>query len=295
MGDYKYRNLTSAIRDKESPLRRHLDSRFPNRRGVQDEYRNQCGSIVIDGGNASPGTVGTAFDLQTRLEIDPSHTPIIAYAAFCDRRPLVEVIDTVADVARGAAESGKDPSALARASWALAITTEAYRAGIAPGTPLYELLDAGAAGFTSEALLALAPDNAIRQLSELSRLAATNLRPHLDGPYQLGPTFKGSTRCPADADLIADGLLLEIKTRLGTRHPSTRVRRDALTLQDLYQLTAYALFDTDNQYGIDRVAVYSARYGFLISWPLNDLLNDLAGQPVDLEAERATVWHILDS
>ncbi|MFD1212006.1 hypothetical protein ACFQ36_08125 [Arthrobacter sp. GCM10027362] len=40
---------------------------------------------------------------------------------------------------------------------------------------------------------------------------------------------------------------------------------------------------------IKRVEIYSARYGNLRTWPLEEALETLAGEPVDLEDERRVV------
>ncbi|WP_255650012.1 hypothetical protein [Nocardia australiensis] len=41
------------------------------------------------------------------------------------------------------------------------------------------------------------------------------------------------------------------------------------------------------------MALYSARYGALHQWPLRQLLDTLAGAPIDLATERATVSALL--
>lgn len=99
--------------------------------------------------------------------------------------------------------------------------------------------------------------------------------------------------CQADADLIHDGTLYEFKTRLGTRKKPTGERVDVLPLIDLYQAIAYALFDTNDENGINHIAVYSARYGRHTRWAVEDLLTTLAGRPINIAEERANVWHLL--
>lgn len=58
-------------------------------------------------------------------------------------------------------------------------------------------------------------------------------------------------------------------------------------------MLSYVLFDRSNQYGIDRIALYSARYGQFTTWSLSDYMATLSGQNLDLAAERATVWELL--
>jgi hypothetical protein len=160
---------------------------------------------------------------------------------------------------------------------------------VMPGSPLNGVL------FTPDALLELANDDALVQLAALHDLARERLYPKLPDPpasLRLGPTFERSLLCTADADAIIDGALLELKTRMGTKSKSGS-RSDSLTLEALYQLLGYVLFDRFDEYKINAVAFYSARYGTLFESQLDALLEELAGEPVDLTHERAQVWRIL--
>jgi hypothetical protein len=278
--DYVYTNLTSAVGDRNSPLRRYLGERFPNTKPVQGEYKKRAGQLLVDGGPAKPGTVGAAFDYAVRFTLDPNYVPTLAAAGFIRERAATAAIMGVADATRNAA---RDSEQLLRGVWALALCTEVYRAGLMPGSPLTALLHEGR--FTTSELLTLASDDALRQLVALRDVSgAANLA--------LGPTFDGSILCAADADLICDGSLLELKSHLGSKN-SAGIRVDTLDLKDLYQLVAYALFDKTDAHRIRSFGVYSARYGTFISWPLKETFTQMAGTTVDLTEEREVVWSLL--
>ena len=105
-------------------------------------------------------------------------------------------------------------------------------------------------------------------------------------------TFEASSLCSADADLIVDGLLLEVKTRLGRKTPDGHA--DTLHAIDLYQALGYLLFDLDDRYSLTKVGWYSARYGNLTVFDVDHLLRMMADSPqVDLAAERARVRDLL--
>lgn len=89
----------------------------------------------------------------------------------------------------------------------------------------------------------------------------------------------------ADADLIAGGVLIEIKTALGTRR-TDGTRQAGLPRQHLRQLVGYVLHDLDDDFRLHPVGLYQARYATLTIWPLQQLLPRIAGRPVDLTAER---------
>lgn len=290
MTDYQYTNLTAAIGDKGSPLRLLLSEMLPHTRHVQAEYRASKPRLLVEGGSSNPGTLGAAFDYAMRFELLPSFDARLARAAFIDDADAVANIDAVIVAAQVARVIG-DRTTVYRASWALALLTEVYRVGMMHGSPLRLLRDERA--FDAMHLLELAPRDAIRQLRELVELASTELLPHLQEPYTLGPTFDGSELCAADADVISNGLLLDFKTSLGAKVSRPGGRSDCLKIKDLYQVVAYALFDHSDSYLIHRVGFYSARFGHLVSWDLVELVEKLAGRPVDLADARERVWRSL--
>lgn len=187
-----------------------------------------------------------------------------------------------------------DPDLLARGCWALVLLTEFYRAGLAAaiGGPLASLDPA-----STPDLLALASPAALDQLAQLRRVLEQVLLPALatrHGLCTLGPTFTGSALVHADADLIAAGLLLEVKTSQGDKRPDG-TRRAALSKLDLFQLIGYALLDFDDDYQITELGTFAARFAYLTTWPLNDLLTAMAGHKVDIAGTRGAFRQLLQS
>ncbi|MEV4736313.1 MULTISPECIES: hypothetical protein [unclassified Microbacterium] len=287
---YRYTSLTAAIGDRTSPLRQLLTAEFPNTRLIQAEYRAARPTLRVEGGSSNPGTLGGAFDYATRFRLDHSYSADLARLAFLGDENDLANIDAVI-VAAQVAQSIGDRSTVFRASWALSLLTEVYRIGLAGGSPLAALLKD--ATFDAMHLLELAPEDAIRQLDSLVTLAETALIPNIAGPFRIGPIFDGSALCAADADIIAGDLLLDLKTRLGDKVKRAGGRSDTLRIQDLLQLVGYALFDRSDTYRIARVGIYSARFGRMVVWGLDELLEKLAGQPVDLSEMRERVWAVL--
>ncbi len=76
----------------------------------------------------------------------------------------------------------------------------------------------------------------------------------------------------ADADLILDGCLLDIKV---TKAPT--MRREVA-----YQLIGYVLADTNDSHSIARAGFYLARVPALLVWPVDELLVEAAGREVEL-------------
>lgn len=94
--DYQFRNLTSAIADRASPLRRLLAERFPNVRPLQQQFRRQAGPLLVPGGSADPALVGAAFDLQTWLVLMPCERPLLPFLAFGNHPAISAVVAEVA-------------------------------------------------------------------------------------------------------------------------------------------------------------------------------------------------------
>ena len=90
----------------------------------------------------------------------------------------------------------------------------------------------------------------------------------LASPCILNPAFEGSQDVGgADADLILDGCLIDIKATVNPRVANLWI----------YQLLGYVLLDYSGQYQIDEVGFYLARQGVLLKLPLQELLNRLSG------------------
>lgn len=299
MSDYQYRNLKQAVTEKASPLRGHLEATFPNVALLRRDFKKRSGTLLVEPGGAAAGTVGTAFDLMVRFLLDPGQEPEepmrgsfrISIGSTALLADVPTAIQQVTELAQTAAADG-NTELLARACWPLALASEVFRSGtLWPGSPLTQLVEDE--NISPDTLMELATDDALRQLRELHEVAGERLFPHLPQSVNLAPRFEASKLVPADADLIAGGCLLELKVVAGTKNARTGVRPDDLKKENLFQVIAYTLFDTVDEYKIDSFGVYSARYGNLTTWPLVEGLGILAGRPVDVAAERTAVWNLL--
>jgi len=172
--------------------------------------------------------------------------------------------------------SAADPGLLARSCWALALLTEASPRRSRDRGPLGRFRGGSVSG---DDLLGLVPPAGLTQLSEFRHVFETALLPQLAaraGPWALGPTFAGSELIKADADLIAAGLLLELKT-------SAKL---SLGITDLLQVIGYALLDFDDDYRVAELGIFTARYGYLATWELDALLSELAGHEISVQSAR---------
>lgn len=134
-------------------------------------------------------------------------------------------------------------------------------------------------------LLNSVPDYCVSDLTAQIRLAENGLKElrSLTTPQEVlhGPTFVGSPDVGgADADLIAGGTLIDIKS-------SSRASR--VGRAEFYQLLGYVLLDYDDAFGITHAGFYLSRYGACITWEVDYLLEALGADAAlgDLRHELA--------
>ncbi len=294
------RALTGELSMKDSPVRQFFDVRFlTGLRDVQSRFRARAGPILVAGApkaEANAGTIGTATDWLLRFLVHPAPSLHLAAlgARLCQRLPALDEIatslgytDPGAELFRGPRPGSRaDPDYLNRVCWALALLTEVYRSsGMAlAGGPITRLQDESASS-----LLAAAPDAGLAQLAALRAVLEALLLPHLarrEGMWAVGPTLAGSELMAGDADLIAGGLLLELKVS---------AKPASLAMTDAWQLLGYALMDHTDEFGITDVAVFAARYGYLATWNLEALLSELAGRPANVTELRTQFRELLEA
>jgi hypothetical protein len=316
--------LTTEIADVRSPVRQFLSDRFTSGlRDLQRRYRQGAPPLAVPSAlpaEANPGTVGTAADWLLRFLLHPQPSLKVAAvgAAMSGPRgagprdmPAVlvaeretgmlaalreiaeslglgrdEMVGEVAAAFTGPLRgSDADPEHLARACWVLALLTEVFRRGpmVAALGQLGRFQDRRP---SADELLALAPSAALDQLAAFRQVFQTALLAKLAGrrgPWALGPTFTGSALIRADADLIAAGLLMDLKT-------SAKL---SLGIENVLQVLGYVLLDFDDEYKLDELGIFSARYTYLTTWGLGALLEELAGCQVSLRATRQEFRQLL--
>lgn len=283
--------LSKDVSDPKTSIGQYLRTNFPNMKPLQAEYKALAGDLIIDSMGANAGNVGTAVDLIVRLILEPDETPMSALILYPFNTTYHQVVHELA----GLAGQSDDHELAARAAWALALCVSAHRAGPAWAPFVPNLVQTG--GFTVDTMLEQADDAAVSELIALRELSEERLIPTLTGPFSLGPTFDLSEHGPnrriaAEADLIANGSLIDIKTTLAPKNKAG-LRPDVLKPNNVYQILGYALLDYSNQYDIHRVGIFSARYGVLAEWPLEHVTSLTSGGRFDLPAARQEIWDMM--
>jgi hypothetical protein len=127
------------------------------------------------------------------------------------------------------------------------------------------------------AYFALVDDSAITDICALTKAFVAQHSCLLGSACVANPDFALSGRLGgADADLILDGCLIDIKT---TKSPT-------MSREWAYQLLGYLLADTDNAHRITQIGFYVSRVPALVRWPVVDLIDDVTEGKHTLEELR---------
>jgi len=270
-------SLTSHLKQADSPVRRFLVERFSNTRPVVAEVKAALtGASTIRPDERVPWPlIGIAIDYRLRGYFEPVSFDGIPEAGaqllwglegFDFRMEIGTELD---DRARALRSVGRrlerdEEEWLARLCLVLSLFEVVYRSGAEPP----EIATLSPELVTADQLLAIPQQSWVSDLCSLSWAFYDSHAELLGKPTTLHPTFDGSQDVGgADADLVLDGCLLEIKATVNPR----------LDPMWLYQLLGYVLLDYSNRLGIDAVGIYFARQRCLIQWPLEELMKSMAG------------------
>ncbi|MEV7011999.1 hypothetical protein [Streptosporangium sp. NPDC051022] len=314
-------SLTQGLKSPRTPLRRFLDRELsagshPLRANYRARLPIRPPILPGEGVGYEAGTVGTAIDQRLRLAftcaepVDAATADGIENSRITARFLRCQPWQAIAEVGRQLAEqltttvaelqlddrdqpmmrADDDEERLARMLLAAAWYALNYRNPFAfPDTPLYKSALADPGTFTLKTLLAVPHrhlvDDLLAQMHAASNGTLARLRERTSAERcRPGPTFDGSVHVAADADLIADGILVEFK--------STR-RVHAFDLVTIQQLLGYTLMDYTDTHHIDQVGIYLSRVATLITWPLEDYLALLGVRRRDLVELRAAFATLL--
>jgi len=175
-----------------------------------------------------------------------------------------------------------DEEVMARYCIILALYEEFARSGYGFLSPLYTKPN------TLEGLLSVAEGHWVQDMCSLSHRFYDAFADLFDKPnIVLNPTFAGSRDVGgADADLIVDGCLIDIKTTISPKLDKLWV----------YQLLGYTLLDYSDLERIRSVGILYTRQGILIQWSLEELFSIIYGgsQKCDLSALRQEFRNVLE-
>lgn len=286
-GDTGRVSLTGHIGYSDSPVRAFFADRLGDTGGLVKE-----GAGLLRQGRRRPdlppaetvnsGRAGTAVDLLIRFGLSGRPVPA-GSAPFVGARMLSRRLPQAQDMLLGALEDVRVLRAheaalddvpweqLARISLVLTALETTFRYGMAPEVlldppePLTGDWRQWAQLLASEA-----------EVEDVALLGAAGVEDHAElrgRPVRCNPTFAMSVALGgADADLVCGrGGLIDFK--------STKTTAVFRTL-DVWQLCGYALADTRDEMGITSVGISALRWRTRVSWPLEEFLGRLAGEPV---------------
>lgn len=298
--------LKRELERPDSPIRRFFADRLPQTRTPRAAFRAASASLTpvlpgpVPGGGPFPDRVpwdvlGHAISARLlwnitprALDLQPGVVTRVPTLAGISANALIRFDHDKATVGALAAtiDAGPDlagPDLAARVAWIGGLLDRAYRSGADLLDPWFDGLRLAA---TWEELLATVPDWAVVDVTAVHDHNIANLEALAGTTVAVDPSFAGSAAVGgADGDVIVDGVLVDIKA---SKEPTLRLR-------DLHQIVAYALLDWTDSFQLTDVGILAARHGSLVTWPLPDLLAEMAGAPVEVAELRAALRDDLGS
>lgn len=271
-------SLTSHLDIKDDPIRLFLRERFPHTKPLITALRAAIAGVETTRpqGTVPWSLIGMAIDRRIRGYFAPVDFQGIAGTGIqwlwrkggWDLRMIVG--GELEEWAAGLGSPGRrldraEEERLCRFCLMLAMFEAVFRSGEAP-QPL-RAVDPDA--LTTEAFLAIPEQPWVDDLCQLSWAFYEVSADRLGSPVILNPVFAGSSDVGgADADLVLEGCLLEIKTALDLKRSRP---------EWFYQLLGYVLLDYEDAHKITDLGFYLARQATYVRWPLEDFLETMAG------------------
>lgn len=302
-------SLTGLLNAGRGPVWEWFAEHFPQTQRVSTQANRELRPggaetpcVIPSVPNADRGLVGTTvgYVLSAHLRADGIDATVATSAARqldgalrrAPTRPSVIERMTVGRISELRPWTRELPEAewteLARLAGILARFEQFYRAGLVVwpylAGPLSEFR-----GDLNELAIALVDAPTLTDVCALGRFVVED---HLSirdaAELHIGPEFAQSGRLGgADADLIYDGTLLDLKSTGAAR---------VLGRIELWQLLGYLFADTDDVYRVRRVGFSAVRRRRSIFWPSQELIDLLAGSPAPpVEHWRGQFAQLLES
>lgn len=299
-------SLTSHLRDTKSPVRRFVHEEFPDASQTARLANSAvlAKPAVMPAGQINYSLSGTSIDYRIRYEFKVTAVDkLVAYRGanmLLSGKSRHEFVawhrdpDLVAELHQdarmsprlitgffthlerfvlavglpGAALSKANEDELDRCCLILGCFEQFFREGVDVIWPSSILAGAGDSTSVDE-LLGLVPSPWVEDLGALAAGFRRSLGSRRVMNAICNPSFEGSRHVGgADADLILDGKLCEIKTTI----------RSSIDSSALIQLVAYALLDYENEYDLTAVGLYMTRQERWIDWDLDSFLKLMSGR-----------------
>lgn len=291
-------SITRSLKDPEGPVRQFMSEQFPSTRSVV-----RAANAELKGANtirpAEPvgwGTVGGAAEQRIKfylgepsgllrdqrrsvqggaflLQSEGGHLDWIGMSLEEGQSVLGDVVPEffgeLEDVLSRSRQSSTylgedDEELLCRCCVVLTMFEQMGRLMLSPQTLFVNPTPAESV----QELLSRIPGSWVEDLRNISRAFRDSHKDFILGANTVtfAPAFEGlAIGGRSEADLLVDGLLIDIKTTVTPKIKS----------EMLYQLLGYALLDYADEHEIRWVGVYMARQAHLVRWELSKLVGAL--------------------
>lgn len=294
-------SLSSHLDDRTSPIGQFIRQRFSQTTALTKDANRRLKEAatlrpVVAAGEAYPYAVlGSAIDYRIRyaFAITP-YERLVAHhgalllsnpGAYYSRRLVKAFFESLSAALQALEPVGRRLNAaeervLDGYCYVLSLFEQVFRSNAYVQGPLLQ----PSMKQSVEELLAIPQVASLDDLGALFGLFYDRYAHLLTQPAVLNPIFAGSFDIGgADADMIVDGCLIDIKTSISPQ----------IKAEFLYQLAGYVLLDYDDAYHITSVGIYMARQGILFAWRLAEFMQKLTGADESALASLRQAFRIL--
>ncbi|MGX1886935.1 hypothetical protein [Streptomyces sp. NPDC055287] len=298
-------SLTSELNNPHSAVSRFMNAHLPATAHVTASIRSQLPlrPLTIKPQSAHRfdyRSLGRAIDRRLRvalgspldaalrsgvlyatLDVAEKSTPAAGRAVQAMGEALLGELQTLAAASDGfTARPAVEEERLARLCFVASHFEEVHRAGLKPGNPLAQVTTGAILDDLLSEVPSYVPHDIMRQVKLAEAEEALGWSVALSAERRVcAPEFSGSADVAgADADYILDSCLIDCKAT---------IRPDRIgEKKEIHQLAGYLLLDYADTYAVNRVGLYLARQGRLITWTTEEFLH-LLGTGLSLPALRA--------
>lgn len=274
-------SLTRELDRAGSPVREFFDQRLPTTRDVRRRFVQELAdsvTVLPDSGGAPAAwsVLGHAVSARLLWELEPAGGAIGGESAmgliqWCGAVEAVEAFTAAAQ----AGPQGLASLESARVAFIAGLLERELRIVVRDDDPWTGPIRRA---WTWQGVLDAVPEWCAADVAAVAVGCEDVLLELAASPAVIAPRMGGAQLVGgADADLIVGSMLVDVKAK----------SRVELRIVDLRQLVGYALLDVEDRYRLDTVGILAARQGRLVRWPLDELLSEMAGEPVTAAEMRA--------
>lgn len=277
-----FRSLTQDLTNN-GIIKQYMIDNYPGIKTIQTDFRTSIKHIEpINSFSPKGGLIGMAYENMIKFYLRPDNSmDDIVLFLYQNKKIKPYLLQELITINKAVKENNLEQ--LAISSCFIAELTLSYRIGVLSphiqhiiDLPKTQSIDGWYKKYVDKDTL-----SALLDLFKNSDNLKSNLNE--ESVYTIDfYSYRGIINM--EADIVSNNTLIEIKTN----------KSKTLSNIIIYQAVAYALADLINEYRIEKIAFYFARYGLYKEWSIDWLLSEISGNKnLSVEQERNKFFNFI--